>query len=100
MKNDNDNQQIKQITCPFCNNKIFLNCSNHGDISVKVFSSQYTNFIIRLSDKNYSIYLEQDTMLLWKYTNNGSSFVGRFPIDPNLTPENFEEKVKLYLTFQ
>jgi hypothetical protein len=49
-------------------------------------------------NKQYWLYFNSNDKLM-KITDGFRSFVENLPIDPNLTPENFEQKIKLYLNF-
>ena len=101
---------MKYLTCPYCEQKIrittqiddYAQCENHEGISILIWES----LNIEISNSNYMIYLfKKERMELFKKTMAG---LGCFfddinlnlPFDPYLTPENFEDKIKLYLTFQ
>ena len=47
----------------------------------------------------FSLFIYKNNMDLSKIGKH-SYFIGSFPFDKSLTPENFEQKIKTYLTFQ
>jgi hypothetical protein len=97
---------MNNILCPFCKEILtdmiysnYYQCNNHGNVKVIIewisnpecywlFNSMY--WVKIPFDKNECIKVIKD-----------NDRVGcTIPFDPNLTPENLEEKLKLYLTFK
>jgi hypothetical protein len=63
----------------------------------------YPGGIIRISYNNYciSIFLEYKKMFIDCYSfDKLNKILHNISLDPNLTPENVDEKIKVYLTFQ
>ena len=97
------NKAEKLIYCPYCKEPlkyegigIYARCDNHSkDIEVE-FKYLYNLYWIKIVKDKWQIYIYENYMELCKdyYRKN------ILPIDKNLTPENFEQKLKLYLTFQ
>ena len=105
--------------CPYCNcstNNIddaWLSCYNHGEIVVRFWNwKRYINNIYAgdkvkqklyyIGYKDYYIYLypkDNFMNICFNYFDSPDNSI-TLPIDPNLTPENFEQKLKTYLTFQ
>ena len=92
--------------CPFCNKEIkyrensYLRyCFNHLNINVSFSykSRNQTKIDWVILQKGYL-----SIIIFHNYVTNimkdGSIFY--VPIDNNLTPENFEDKIKTYLVFQ
>jgi hypothetical protein len=87
-----------------------LICKNHNDIIVEsvnyfsnlgkippkgYFSIRNNNYLIDYTpafDKMRIYFLKPDDIIFHHITT--------LPMDPNLTPENFEQKIKIYLNFQ
>jgi hypothetical protein len=88
--------------------KTFLYCENHGDILVSYVTNQSgsnidnLSFICKLENEIYEVFIdksteEEDKMILSSFNNNKYMYL---PVDFNLTPENFKNKLKTYLNFQ
>ena len=101
---------MKIISCPYCKteiNKIYENiftCTNHNGIVVEIYSPNENINYIRLYDIDFrnQIFIDKDSMSLFCSKKPVGDYATRkavLPIDSNLTPENFENKVKTYLTF-
>jgi hypothetical protein len=80
---------------------IFI-CENHNNIIVEIYLLKENINYIRLCDKNfnYQIFIDKDSMDFY-CRNKRISYkkVAVLPLDSHLTPENFEKKIKTYLTF-
>jgi hypothetical protein len=108
---------MKDYTCPYCEKPIdhfpgwdmfgginFI-CRNHGIVIVRFKYSISDNSLLQIDIyfqshlikyKEISIYpVENKMKLIINYDN-----IIELPIDKNLTPENFEQKIKTYLIFQ
>jgi len=99
----NDNSYIN---CPFCGSKspkagpqdYLFGCSNHK-YGVYFYGDYST---IRLCTAKYRIDVykrkELNCMVLIEFILDGIRI--KLPIDQTLTPENIEQKIKIYLIFQ
>ena len=97
------------IVCPFCNNINIseknmwdsFRCENHKIPVIITYVRQKLRHI-DLEHKDYliTIYHDhisiQDNYLSYKLKGQ----IINIPLDPNLTPENIDTKLKTYLTFQ
>jgi rRNA pseudouridine-1189 N-methylase Emg1 (Nep1/Mra1 family) len=107
------------INCPYCKKNVikFSNkrvnyclidkCANHYPIDVYfweneihlrpniVYSLKISKKDIYLTFYSIFIYIEENKMILKKYGNH----ILNMEYDKNLTPENFFQKVKTYLSF-
>jgi hypothetical protein len=98
---------MKNIRCPFCNlittiryitNNDLYTCSNHNNIKV-IFDPIEKDFW--LYNNLYWIYVDTNANIMRINNENDNSQSYKYILfDPNLTPENFESKLKLYLIFQ
>jgi hypothetical protein len=89
--------------CPYCN-KISIQCEDlyecDNHLPVEVTWSIEDRFV-GISHNNYNI-----TFYTYynKYMQLSCDYIGLeifdIPYDKNLTPENFEQKIKTYLNFQ
>jgi len=98
---------VKDITCPYCNKSTFgLTCENHGEILVSIcFGLNMQTWEIFISNvkiwkidnhKDFiCVDLEKNLMFVYKDYKK----VAELLIDNSLTPENYENKLKTYLTF-
>jgi hypothetical protein len=80
--------------CP-CNIKDF-ECRNHN-LKVEYIALNYYDMedYYIIGENDCFISLDSKVMSIFKdYTH-----LIRLPLDPNLTPENFEQKLKTYLNF-
>lgn len=104
------------IVCPYCNNSInissifslarnyifddnyIFNCDNHPNI-VELYYNELRKEIYsrKLYGKDYHIFINNNMHIIYNY-NVSNEFV--VPLDNSLTPENIEQKIKTYLTFQ
>ena len=101
--------------CPYCKEVVSIDkkylsetiyyCDNHKNISVLISYNNgfiYANYI-HLYNKEYEggyhiyVRVEENEMIVRDTNFSGLAIL---PIDNNLTPENFEKKIKTYLTFQ
>ena len=73
-------------------------CENHNNVMVQKYNANYNADSIWLLNFPYIIImrLKENKMFLYK---GGFLIMDSF-IDRNLTPENFEQKLKTYLIFQ
>ena len=86
------------MKCPFCKNIVYnYLCSNHLPIHVIIHVTFRENDLkyIKLSNQEYNIYFNKTSMTIYRH----GSFILETTVDPSLTPENFEKKLKTYLTF-
>ena len=86
--------------CLFCNNEMeldctFWTCKRHGEIRVE---SDSRGTFLSKEKLDYYIVVRPNIgdMILVSFINKEI----HLPLDKNLTPENFEQKLKTYLTFQ
>jgi hypothetical protein len=101
---------MNTYNCPYCDKlcEIFgigypyAECFEHKNtIVTTIFKEDYSIFSVRFfstTEKDLSI-LSLYLFNLTKISYNKKCIVFHF-IDPNLTPENFEQKLKTYLTFK
>ena len=85
--------------------KVRYLCFNHDPIIVLI-----SKIALHLFDNNYYLSIDSDfkTMQISKITGcndtehyfHTDDLIDEIPFDKKLTPENFTEKVKTYLTFQ
>jgi hypothetical protein len=103
------------MSCVYCKNRIhFTNtfsslvwwfCENHNNIEVYFeYNADYGDLSVRFKVLDSEYYV-------WKYIRKSNSIRNitvckdslgeliRLPYNKDLTPENFEEKLKLYLNF-
>jgi hypothetical protein len=73
--------------------KYYKYCNNHS-----IFVIYYSTGDMELDNCRDHIYIFCEKKEMQVIHNKKLSSV--IPIDPNLTPENFEQKIKLYLNFQ
>lgn len=96
-----------KIICPYCK-KYTLECN--GVYNAFLSYNQYKCInhklpVLLYSIDNFSIVLIRMGNIIINYVGNvmffylNSSNI-KLPIDNNLTPENIEQKIKTYLTFQ
>ena len=93
------------ISCPYCNKLNeedyyggWAECKNHNDVIVIT----YPDKDIEMHSPNYLIFIDKQTMHLYKIISEGKEIEELkldLSIDPLLTPENFDKKVKTYLMF-
>jgi hypothetical protein len=95
---------MKNIRCPFCNlittvkyniNIFLYVCNKHNNIEV-VFDPIAKDFW--LHNNLYWIHSDPETNTM-NLSKEDSMIFETINLDPNLTPENFEEKLKTYLNF-
>jgi hypothetical protein len=102
---------MKNPTCPYCKkeltfsypeNELHFVCKNHIGVDVVIPTDPYKHYWLSIEFSPYSsrheIYIQSNKMYI--VVLNGHIVHYPIPFDPNLTPENFESKLKLYLTFQ
>jgi hypothetical protein len=106
-----------EFTCPYCKNSLIKDeafhcsyyCKAHDGVTVKINfdynNGEYNLYCTEIYNLKYCIiqYPDLDDMCikrLYKYLDDYSYFLFSVPKDPNLTPENFEQKLKTYLNFQ
>jgi len=100
--------------CPFCNSqhlvsRIFYNqtyshyqCQNHKYL-VTFISLFYNDELIskQIMYKNYEVIFNLFYNLMYIKPDSSNDFIdNKFPLDITITPENIEQKIKKYLTFQ
>jgi hypothetical protein len=95
--------------CPYCKellirnswtNSLRFNCFSHKPCEVEFsFCGDGTVYYVKLIKYSYYIYMYpiDNKMSLWR---DSEHITGNLSIDPNLTPENFEQKIKTYLNFR
>jgi hypothetical protein len=99
---------MNNIFCPFCKNIItlverceyFYECKNHHiAVNFVVDKNIIENIILYNSEyrSRVCIDLELNNMNIEIYNKKLTKI--NVPFDPNLTPENFESKLKTYLIF-
>ena len=77
---------------------IRYDCNNHNYISVSFYINENNNcYAVRLYTVKNKISINSNLEKMYVYKENEYLVL---PIDNNLTPENFEVKLKLYFTFQ
>jgi len=91
--------------CPYCNNitdpfeEMWINspflCKNHGDINVVFYKDNSRICMYNRILPSWYLYIIDNFMTLNKEQKTITIL-----FDKNLTPENFEQKLKTYLTFQ
>jgi hypothetical protein len=96
------------IFCPFCKKESThtSGCKNHYPINVRFwidFGRIVSIFLEKINYKysiiiNIDIDISKTTMILRNWSAI-SGFDRKIPYDKNLTPENFEQKIKTYLSF-
>ena len=105
---------MKTPTCPFCNNVDYIvccdvvkcsipkfRCDNHKNKPyICTFSSGEIAYIELYSDNKILIFYQEKIVIEIYKENNLFPFKLNLPLIKNLTPENFEQKIKCYLTFQ
>lgn len=94
-----------RLVCPYCKrNIIYYRCDSHYPVIIHFWTSLFEITDIRLEKDNYeysiNIDFSKNTMLLRKRGFTGiPREIAIIPYDKNLTPENFEQKIKTYLSF-
>jgi len=96
-------KNIDNLTCRYCcgilSDTLFpkvLCCNNHITPAFHLYNYLILDFI-QIGDYNKCIcfYINDEIMRLYINYN----FIKNVPIDPNLIPDNFEQKFKTYLNF-
>jgi hypothetical protein len=96
--------------CAYCNSKLkkykttlswnkWWKCDKHKIKVLFYYEDNELNTIcIESLDSNYILYIRFDENKAYLFYDNDEHI--EIPIDPNLTPENFLNKVKTYMNFQ
>lgn len=83
-------------------NNLFVGyqCINHNDIVVRFLQNSISNtYTINISNNKYDLYMN-DTEASYSLDENPHHFIDiRGNFQDFITPENFEEKIKLLATF-
>ena len=100
---------MNSLFCPYCNkeliilatntgsNRVISKCENHKLIHVRIVRDINFNRI-EIWNNNYIVSItDRKEMRIWQRPSY--NIIATLSIDPNLTPENFEKKIKTYLTF-
>jgi len=73
-------------------------CKNHNDIHVTYIHDVECSDSIWLKSNNYELIIDIDIEVMTLYSKD--IFIGRFPLNTTINADNFENKVKTYLTFK
>ena len=100
---------INSFKCIYCGNSIensssfefYYDCHNHLPVNVRFWlNNYYTITAIKLAYENYYICIFPEDNNMDLYSKFRFLRVMALPLDKSLTPKNFNNKVKTYLTFQ
>ena len=98
------------VYCPFCNtllkfrwespydHKKHYECRSHGSININIFPGEPCRIQLLDRDGKHHIIIKYNKHKMSLY--DGCDKITDLPIDWNLIPENFKQKLKTYLTFQ
>ena len=95
--------------CLYCGNNTeytiypdWFACKNHGNVRAAYCINKKGLFIIQRSSGFYvvNMYIKYNYMKILNNKEINVVEVLKLPIDNSLTPENFNNKLKTYLTFQ
>jgi hypothetical protein len=95
-----------QDICLYCNNILIDNsCSNHYVRVDFGFDGIYSYTTIWNSDSTYFVDIYWHHIYLYKWDYEVDNYIQilsipTLPTDPNITPENIDQKIKTYLNFQ
>jgi hypothetical protein len=86
--------------CKYCGSKLvekenengYLFCFNHKNVEIRCVE----NYMI-ICDQKYTLYIFSKIKEMHLYD---MCFLLKLPIDESLTPENFKQKIKTYMSFQ
>ena len=99
--------------CPYCKKlsevgtakyygEYYISCANHGSTNVDIYfsqSNQRTVVQASFSNDKYNFILDKLFLKKEMFLSLEDGEEVQLPYDESLTPENFEQKLKLYLTF-
>jgi hypothetical protein len=98
-------KNTKNLTCRYCGNLLkglyIPYCDKHKSCVEYQYSYQYssTGYVanVRIGDSGSYVqfWLDKSDMMVYK----NYKFITYVSMDPNLTPDNFEQKFKTYLNF-
>jgi hypothetical protein len=103
---------MNKAICPYCKletnlvyseNNLDFYCNNHNDVIV-ILPSFSDKFHWLQYNNRYSIYIYPTKLkmriITWSGDTISNGTMQDIPFDSSLTPKNFHDKIKLYLTFQ
>ena len=94
--------------CPYCHSTTktlyicsdWFRCKNHNNIIVEWCSIDNNIICTHLYNKTHWLNILHTENIMYFFKRNGESETVYIPFDKNITPKNFEEKLKTYLIFQ
>ena len=103
---------MKDFICPYCKKELIKDidfiCQNHKyNVRISYRTDNYSNYIVGIgiegiNNSDLVIYPSnyytgfENCMSLYIYNKH---YWQKLPLDPTITPENVDKKIKTYLTF-